>query len=278
MKWLKNLGPGLLVTAAFIGPGTIITASKAGADFGFALVWALVFSIFATIVLQEMCARLGLVTRQGLGESIRTTCKSPVARVLAAGLVIAALGLGTAAFQSANILGAASGLQAITGVAPQVWTLVVGVGAFLLLACGAYKFLERVLVVLVIVMSVVFLLTAIVVQPSISQILAGFIPRIPSNPPGAEITIIALIGTTVVPYNLFLHSSTVCEKWPASVPVDDALKSARWDTFLSIPLGGVITLAITVTAVAAFFVPRIGFDGLVGMAKSLEPLLGPAAK
>ncbi len=116
MKWLKNLGPGLLVTAAFIGPGTIITASKAGADFGFALVWALVFSIFATIVLQEMCARLGLVTRQGLGESIRTTCKSPVARVLAAGLVIAALGLGNAAFQSANILGAASGLQAITGV------------------------------------------------------------------------------------------------------------------------------------------------------------------
>ena len=136
-----NLGTDMLVTAAFIGPGTITTASKAGADFGFVLVWALVFSIFATIVLQEMCARLGLVTRQGLGESIRTTCKNPVARILVAGLVIAALVLGNTAFQTANILGAASGLQAITGVAPQVWTLAVGAGAFLLLACGAYKFL-----------------------------------------------------------------------------------------------------------------------------------------
>ena len=104
MNWIKNLGPGLLVTAAFIGPGTITTASKAGADFGFALIWALVFSIFATIVLQEMCARLGLVSRQGLGESIRATFKNPVARVLTVGLVVGAITFGNAAFQTGNTL------------------------------------------------------------------------------------------------------------------------------------------------------------------------------
>lgn len=70
---LKKFGPGLLVTAAFIGPGTITTASKAGASFGFALMWAVIFSTGATVVFQEMSARLGLVTRQGLGEAIRST-------------------------------------------------------------------------------------------------------------------------------------------------------------------------------------------------------------
>ena len=278
MKWLRNLGPGLLVTAAFIGPGTIITASKAGADFGFALLWALVFSIFATIVLQEMSARLGLVTGRGLGESIRTAFPNPAFRTITVVFVVASIAFGNAAFQTGNITGAAVGLEALTGVAGQVWTLVVGTGAFLLLLCGAYKVLERVLVVLVVVMSVVFLLTAIIVQPSVGQMFAGFIPSIPSKPPGALITVIALIGTTVVPYNLFLHSSAVREKWPASVPVDSALRQARLDTCLSITLGGTITLAVTATAAAAFFGSGEGIVNAATMAGQLEPLLGPAAK
>jgi NRAMP (natural resistance-associated macrophage protein)-like metal ion transporter len=68
---LSGIGPGLLVTAAFIGPGTVTTASRAGAAYGTSLLWAVAFSTLATIVLQEMAARLGLVTRQGLGEAIR---------------------------------------------------------------------------------------------------------------------------------------------------------------------------------------------------------------
>ena len=70
---LSQFGPGILVTAAFIGPGTIATASSAGASYGFALLWALMFSVGATIVLQEMAARLGLVTQSGLAEAMRTT-------------------------------------------------------------------------------------------------------------------------------------------------------------------------------------------------------------
>ena len=275
MNWLRNLGPGLLVTAAFIGPGTITTASKAGADFGFALVWALIFSIFATIVLQEMCARLGLVTGQGLGESIRTTFESPVARGLTVGLVVVAITFGNAAFQTGNILGAASGLETVTGVAPQVWTLAVGVGAFLLLACGAYKILERVLMLLVVLMSVVFLLTAIIVKPDFSQMLAGIIPGVPD---GSLITIVALIGTTVVPYNLFLHAAAVREKWPESVPIDHALKASRRDTSLSISMGGLITLAVMATAAATFFSTSTTFDTVGGMAEQLDPLFGSAAK
>ena len=71
-----RLGPGVLVTAAFVGPGTIATASSAGANFGFALLWALLFSVFATVVLQEMAARVGLVTRAGLAEAMRSAFHS----------------------------------------------------------------------------------------------------------------------------------------------------------------------------------------------------------
>jgi len=266
------------VTAAFIGPGTIVTASKAGADYGFALLWALVFSVFATVVLQEMSARLGVVTGQGLGESIRTAFSNPAFRMIAVVLVVGSIALGNAAFQTGNISGATVGLEALTGVAGHFWTLIVGTGAFLLLLCGGYKALERVLVVLVVVMSIVFLLTALIVPPSIDQVLAGVIPRIPSEPPGAVLTVIALIGTTVVPYNLFLHSASVGEKWPASVPVDSALKQARMDTCLSITLGGVITLAVMATAAAAFFGAGTRIVSAAAMAGQLEPLLGPAAK
>ena len=110
-----------------------------------------------------------------------------------------------------------------------------GVVAFALLASGIYSLIERVLVVLVVVMSVVFILTAVLVRPNIGDILAGiFAPGIPS---GSLVTVVALIGTTVVTYNFFLHSSSVQDKWPESVPTDEALGQARFDTGASIVLG-----------------------------------------
>jgi manganese transport protein len=148
--------------------------------------------------------------------------------------------------------------------------------AFALLASGAYKVIERVLVVLVILMSVVFLLTAVLVGPNLGDIAAGvFTPNIPT---GALITAVALIGTTVVPYNLFLHASSVQEKWPEDVPTRQALRESQLDTTFSIILGGLITLAIVATAAAAFFEQGTTVESAGQMAQQLEPLLGPAAK
>ncbi|HSL00485.1 MAG TPA: Nramp family divalent metal transporter [Rubrobacteraceae bacterium] len=278
IRRLRNLGPGLLVAAAFIGPGTVTTASVAGASTGYAILWALVFSIFATIVLQEMSARLGIVSREGLGEALRTTFDNPVIKLGAILLVVAAITFGNAAFETGNITGAALGLETLGGLSAQGWALVVGLGAFALLASGAYKLIERVLVVLVILMSVVFIATAIIVlRPSdIGSVLAGmFIPRVPE---GALITVVALIGTTVVPYNLFLHASSVQEKWPESVPTREALAESRTDTTLSIILGGLITLAILSTGAAAFFGTGTEISDAGQMAEQLEPLLGTFAK
>jgi len=272
----KKLGPGLLVTAAFIGPGTVTTASVAGASYGFALLWVIIFSIFATIVLQEMTSRLGLISRAGLGEAIRTTFKNPILSIFSAMLVVAAIAFGNAAFETGNIIGAAIGLEALTGIAPQIWAIVVGAAAVSLLASGRYRIIERVLIVMVVIMSIVFVLTAIIVKPDISNVIKGIL--VPNIPAGALITTIALIGTTVVPYNLFLHSSSVQEKWSESVPQRQALAESRMDTVCSISIGGLITIAIVATAGAAFFRQDIEIKSAATMANQLEPLLGPAAK
>lgn len=278
IKRLRNLGPGLLVTAAFIGPGTVTTASVTGASTGYALMWAIVFSIFATIVLQEMSARLGVVSREGLGEALRTTFANPVFKVASVLLVVAAIAFGNAAFETGNITGAALGLEALIGLPTQVWAVIVGLAAFALLLSGAYRLIERVLVALVIVMSVVFIVTAVIVlRPAdLGNVVAGLFA--PSIPEGSLVTVAALIGTTVVPYNLFLHASSVQEKWPESVPTGRALSESRFDTTLSIVLGGIITLAIVATAAAAFFGTGTEITDAGQMAEQLEPLLGPTAK
>lgn len=271
----RRFGPGLLVAAAFIGPGTVTTASVAGAGYGFDLIWAAVFAIVATMILQEMAARLGVVSRSGLGEALRTTFTNPVTGVVVAILVVSAIAVGNAAFQTGNIAGAAVALTTITGVPTQVWAAVVGLVAFGLLFSGVYKFIEFAMIGLVGVMTVVFIVTAVVVQPDLGDLAAGLVPGIPD---GSTIAVIALIGTTVVPYNLFLHASSVREKWGPDIPLTRSLPQARTDTYLSVGIGGVITLAIITTAAASLFTQGIAVDNGADMAKQLEPLLGPAAK
>ena len=271
----KSFGPGILVAAAFIGPGTVTTASIAGAQYGFSLLWALLFSILATLLLQEMAARLGLVTRQGLAEALRKRFSGSLLGSAAILLVVAAVGFGNAAYQAGNITGAALGLQDIFPVSASVWAVCVGALSGLLLASGRYAFIEKLLVGLVLMMSLVFLATLIMVKPDLANMLKGaLVPRIPD---GSLLTVIALIGTTVVPYNLFLHASAVQEKWGAETNTKEALRYSRRDTTLSIGLGGLITLAIMSTSAAAFFGGDSEFSA-GNMALQLEPLLGASAR
>ncbi|MGI9323400.1 MAG: Nramp family divalent metal transporter [Pseudomonadales bacterium] len=274
-SWGRRFGPGLLVTAAFIGPGTITTASVAGARFGYALLWALLFSVVATMVLQEMAARLGLVTRRGLAEAIRDSYASAWFGKGAILLVVFAVGFGNAAYEAGNITGAGLGLENITGWPVRYWALAVGLVAGAMLFSGRYALIERVLVALVLLMSVVFLLTLFMVGPNLGEMFKGLLA--PSLPTGSLLTVMALIGTTVVPYNLFLHSSAVLEKWPPDSPRETALRESRWDTGLSIGIGGLITLAVLSTSAAAFFGINESFSAAT-MAQQLEPLLGSASR
>ncbi|MBI4408919.1 MAG: Nramp family divalent metal transporter [Gemmatimonadetes bacterium] len=269
---LRALGPGAIVTAAFIGPGTVTSATIAGARYGYTLLWALTFSTVATIVLQEMAARLGLVTGSGLGEAVRRRFDARWARLLSVSLIIAAIVLGNAAYQTGNLLGAGLGAQAVLGGGPRLWALVFGPLAFVVLWRGSYRLLERVLVGMVVVMSVVFLATAVVLAPAAGALLRGlFVPALPSG--DALVVTVALIGTTVVPYNLFLHATAVRKKWSGP----QSLGAARLDLGIAIGLGGVVSMAITVTAAAALQEGAV-LAGAGDMAVQLEPLLGRWAR
>jgi manganese transport protein len=267
---LKAIGPGAMVAAAFIGPGTVTTASVTGARLGYALLWTIAFSIVATIVLQEMSARLGLVSGEGLGEALRNRFDNPLVEYVSIFLVVGAIGIGTAAYEAGNILGGAAGLATITGVSSTVWGVVMGLVAGALLFTGKYKLIERALVGLVIVMALSFVASAVLIGPDLGAIAVGFVPGIPD---GSLYLITGLIGTTIVGYNLFLHASNVQERW--SGPAD--ISESRTDTILSIAVGGFITITIMVTAAAAF--PTGTEISDVGqMAQQLEPLAGPYAK
>lgn len=275
---LPQIGPAILVTAAFIGPGTVITASLAGANYGFALLWALLFSVIATIILQEMTARLGVVTQQGLGENIRNVCQKPWLRSLAITLILSAIVIGNSAYQSGNLSGASLGLSSIIDSAnitiphaEMLFPILIGIIAFFLLISGSYKLIERALIVLVILMSLAFLATFILTKPDLSQMFTGlFIPIIPD---GATLTVIALIGTTVVPYNLFLHADSVSKKWKSP----SQLNEARKDVFISIPIGGLISIAIVSTAATAFFGQQVVISSAADLAPALQPLFGDKA-
>ena len=115
-NWFKNIGPGTLIAAAFIGPGTVTLCTIAGVNFGFNLLWAMLLSVFATIILQEMAARLGIISQKGLSEVIREEIKTPYLKQLITLLILAAIVVGNASYEAGNISGGVLGLETILGV------------------------------------------------------------------------------------------------------------------------------------------------------------------
>ncbi|WP_010231994.1 Nramp family divalent metal transporter [Gillisia marina] len=276
-NWFKNVGPGVLVSAAFIGPGTVTVCTLAGVNFQFALLWALLLSIISCIVLQEMAARLGLVSKAGLSESIRNEIQNPILRGFALALVLSAIVIGNAAYEAGNITGAVLGITAVmspleiqidSNFSLNLWSVLIGAIAFVLLYIGNYKVLERVFIGLVVLMSISFVVTAFLTQPDFSAILEGmFVPRMGTD---GILTVIALVGTTVVPYNLFLHASLVSEKWKSP----SKIKTARKELTAAIILGGIVSMAIVICAAA----PNLtDVSSAADLAVGLNPLFGQYA-
>lgn len=260
-----------MVAAAFIGPGTVTTATLAGGNFGFTLLWAVAFSVIATLVLQEMTCRLGVVGQLGLGDAIVQKTQSRGLYIPAAALVICAIFIGNAAYEAGNITGAAVGLPKFSVMDINLWGVFIGAVAFLLLASGKFRLIEHVLVGLVVCMALVFIGTAVVVAPPFLEILKGLItPTLPEN---GILVIIGLIGTTVVPYNLFLHAATLKRHAADGV----TLAEARRDITTSVLGGGLITLCIVITAATALHASGAPVVSLNDLAPTLQPLLGDSS-
>ncbi|MBD3615114.1 MAG: divalent metal cation transporter [Gracilimonas sp.] len=276
----KYFGPSTLVAAAFIGPGTVTVCTLAGVRSGYMLLWALLFSVIATIVLQEMTGRLGIITRKGFGEAIREQLGNPIIKTIGILLVFSAIVIGNIAYEGGNISGAVLGWEeffvgldiTVNGFNVRLTPVLIGAIAFWLLFSGNFKRIVNVMTLLVGIMSIVFVTTAVVIQPDVSAIIKGLF--IPTASPDEFLTVIALIGTTVVPYNLFLHASTVQERYSHFSQLSDM----RLENAVGIILGGVISMCVVITSAAASDGSLTEVKNASDMALQLEPLLGNWAR
>ncbi|HEX2094138.1 MAG TPA: divalent metal cation transporter [Longimicrobiaceae bacterium] len=235
MKRLLQILFWSIIPAAFIGPGTVTTAASAGTRFGYTLLWALVFSTVATVVLQEASARVTVVSGRNLGEAIRDRFGGGVSGWLVLGLVLGAIVLGNAAFEAGNILGASAGAALGTGLSGPLLPLAIGAVAAGVLWIGTPKTVATLLSLTVAVMGIAFLATALLLQPPAGEVLRGSV--VPASPAGTGLLVLGLVGTTVVPYNLFLGSG---------IAAGQKLGEIRFGITVAVVLGGIISMGIVV--------------------------------
>lgn len=262
---MKVFGPSTLISAAFIGPGTITVCTMAGVNHGYDLLFALLFSTIATIILQEMAARLGIVNKSGLGKPIRGQVKKGFGFKLMFALVVLAIILGNSAYEAGNISGSTIGLELVLGEV-KISPLFIGMFAFAILYFGSYQLIEKALIVMVMAMSVAFVVTVFLIKPDFKSILTGLVPSISSNLDWK--VLIALIGTTVVPYNLFLHSSIVSKRYSKAADISEM----RVENAFSISLGGLVSMLIVIVAANSHGLHTIKSPS--DLAVQLQPLLG----
>lgn len=266
---IKAIGPGAMITASFIGPGTVTTATRAGADFGYALLWTVAFAIIATIVLQEMTARIGIITQNGLGEAILQQFDSQLLKKLSAYLVGGSIVLGCASYISGDLTGTSLGISTLTNLPVRMLGPAIGIIVLFLVMKGSLKFLEKLLTTLVAIMAVVFVTTMIVAKPDLGELFNGLVPSLNRN---NTIVVISMIGTTVVPYNFFIHAGSAKQNWNKP----EQLELSKWDTAFSITIGGLITAAILITS--GTLMRGMTIQNAADISIQLEPLLGSWAK
>lgn len=275
-KLLNSIGPGPIIAAAFIGPGTVTVCTLAGVNFDYSLLWAVVLSVIVTMILQETSGRIGIITRQDLSQLVAKGQKNKFLSYFSIALVFLAIGMGNAAYESGNISGATLGLQvfgnfpqwSLGGLTINIANLLLGIFLGLLLWFGSFKVLQRVLVALVIILSIAFLLTAALTKPDWGLVFSGLVP----NPNSDNLlTIVSLIGTTVVPYNLFLYASLAKDKWTK----EEHIPKMRRDILVAVGLGGIVSMAIVLVGAAN---TSTEVNTALDLAKGLEGVFGSSAK
>lgn len=237
-KWFS--GPGVVITGAFIGPGTVTLCTLAGVKSGVALLWAVLFSTIATIVLQDMVVRLTISSRQSLEQMVLGQFTNRIFKILMALFVFTAIIIGNTAYQSGNLAGTSLGLQLIFKNLDTQWvtTILVAICITIFAAQNGQQ-IRQILGWLVLAMSITFAGLALLYLPTVGDLIKGML--VPSLQDGQVLLALGLVGTTVVPYNLFLHSILV------SSADDGDLQRLRKDGAVSITLGGLISMFIVIT-------------------------------
>jgi Mn2+/Fe2+ NRAMP family transporter len=263
--FLAVLGPGVITGFAGNEAGGVTTYSSVGAQFGYSLLWLLLVASIGLGVIQEMCSRMGLVTGQGLSDLIRErfgvrwTILAMVVLIIANGTNVVAEYAGIAA--SVELLGVPR-IVSVPLAALAVWTLVV---------FFSYRFVERVLFVLVLAF-LAYPISVFILKPNWPVVMAGFIPSIPTSP-SALVFALALVGTTITPYLLFYMQASVVDKG-----VDrQSTTYARVDVFLGAALAGLFAFFIIVVTGTVLYPAGIQVSSAEAAAQALVPLAGASA-
>jgi len=237
-KTWKSVVIWSVISAAFIGPGTVTTAVSAGSAFGLGLLWAVLIATLACIILQEVAARITIASGMNIGRALTSKFGMRWGRWLqwlAGGVVVA----GCAAYEAGNILGATAGLQVLSGFEPGWLTFGIFAVALVLLWRGRPAWISNLMMALVAIMGIAFLRVAMMQDFAAEELLSSALtPRIPV---GGELLLLGLVGTTIVPYNLFLASG---------ISAGQSIPMMRMGLTISVLLGGLITAAILVAGTA----------------------------
>ena len=279
LKKIKNIGPGLIITSAFIGPGTVTLCSLSGIEFGYSLIWCVIFSILATCYLQELSSRLGIISRKGLGDMLKEN-KNQLIKNSSYLLIVLSLFIGNTAYESGNISGTVMGLETFLGsgiidnssASVNIYPILIGIILVGIILVGSYNIFEKLLIGLVFIMSITFIITAILSKPSLGDLISGLKPSVNET---NYLYVIGLIGTTVVPYNLFLHSYLAKQKWKK---IED-YKLSIPDTIISILIGGIISISIIITAASNnHLINGSSIKSAIDLGGQLTPYLGDFSK
>lgn len=269
---VKAAGPAAVITSAFIGPGTITTATNAGVNFGYALLWAVVFSGIASIIIMNMASRLAIVGKSNIIDaSVSLLPNSNAWKFFVLGLIALVVVLTGFGFEAGNLIGATTGFADITGLSREISALAMGLVALAAILFSTPKIIELIMKTFVALMGIIFVATAIIVGPNWADVLGGLVPSIPD---GATVTTIALIGTTIIAINLVFHSVASAEKWTD----DKDLSDSYFDTKMNVSLGVLMTLGLIITTSAILFGTGTVVDSPIVFAAALEPTLGTGAR
>ncbi|MBL8067259.1 MAG: Nramp family divalent metal transporter [Armatimonadetes bacterium] len=252
--WWRKLfafaGPGLLVSVGYMDPGNWGTDLAGGSKFGYSLLWVILLSNFMAQFLQILCARLGLVTGKDLAMACRDYYAKPAAFALWILCEIAIV-----ACDLAEVVGSAVALNLLFGI-PLVWgVLITGFDVLLLLAFMHYGFrkIEAVIFTLVATIFACFAFQMFAAQPDWAGVARGtFVPSMPDNE--AFLIALGILGATVMPHNLYLHSSIVQTRKVESGEsgIDEAIKFNTIDTVVSLSLAFFVNAAILILAASVF--------------------------
>lgn len=276
-KW-KTLfvffGPAYLVSVGYMDPGNWATDLAGGSQFGFSLIWVLMLSNLMAILLQNLAARLGIVRGRDLAQANRETYPKYLNLIL---YVLAEIAI--AACDLAEVLGMAIGIQLLTGLPLVYGVLITGLDTFLLLFLqrqGMRK-MEAFVIGLIAVVGISFAIEIFLAKPNLGEIASGFIPTLPGKQ--ALYIAIGIIGATVMPHNLYLHSALVQTRkiQKDEAHIRRALKLNFLDSNIALNLAFLVNAAILILAATVFF--KSGRTDVASIKRAhelLAPLLGTA--